>query len=199
MTIAERPEGLVIALVFVAMILVTSVVSRISRSTELRVQRVALDAAAQRLLDAAYRGPQPLRFIANRLDAGDDSEYDEKSYDVRVDNHLTDGGTRSSSRLSSPTPATSRPRSRSARPRSAGTGSSARSARRCRMSSRPSASTCATSAGFRRTCTRSGAKAPGSTPCDSSSRGGDIPTLTHEILRRAVADPNRRPVVHVGG
>ena len=31
---------------------------------------------------------EPLRFIANRLDDGDDLEYREKSYDVRLDNHL---------------------------------------------------------------------------------------------------------------
>jgi len=28
---------------------------------------------------------------------------------------------------------------------------------------------------------------------------GDIPPLTHEILRRAVPDSDERPVVHVGG
>ncbi len=46
-TILDRPEGLLIALIFIAMIVVISLVSRISRSTELRVQRVMFDQAAQ--------------------------------------------------------------------------------------------------------------------------------------------------------
>ena len=42
-TILDRPEGLVIALIFIAMIVIISLVSRISRSTELRVQKVTFD------------------------------------------------------------------------------------------------------------------------------------------------------------
>ena len=87
-TIVERPEGLLIALLFIAMILIVSVASRISRSTELRVRDVVYDEGATALLDRTSDGRNPLRFIANKLQAGDDSEYDEKSLEVRVDNHL---------------------------------------------------------------------------------------------------------------
>lgn len=87
-TIKDRPEGLWIALMFVAAILVVSISSRVSRSTELRVPRVVFDESATALLAGASHEGEPLRFIANRLDDGDDLEYREKSYDVRLDNHL---------------------------------------------------------------------------------------------------------------
>ena len=89
-TIVERPEGLVIAGVFIVMILVVSVYSRIRRSTELRVQRVVVDEGAQEVLDAAVADPRPIRFIANKLHAGDHDEYDEKMLEVMLDNHLID-------------------------------------------------------------------------------------------------------------
>jgi len=89
-TVLDRPEGLMIALVFVVMILTISLISRITRSTELRVPRVDFDDAARELVDRAARGPQPLRFIGNQLDDGDEAEYDEKEAEVRKDNHLSD-------------------------------------------------------------------------------------------------------------
>ena len=57
-TILDRPEGLVIALIFIAMIVVISLVSRISRSTELRVQKVTFD---QRRPGTARRGARQER------------------------------------------------------------------------------------------------------------------------------------------
>ena len=87
-TILDRPEGLVIAFIFIAMIVVISLVSRISRSTELRVQKVTFDDAAQELLDEVLVKNAPVRFIANKIQAGDHAEYHEKSLDVRLDNHL---------------------------------------------------------------------------------------------------------------
>ncbi len=67
LNIKERPEGIKIASVFILTIIVTSLVSRALRSTELRISGVHLDAAAQALLDECYghtirlvpRRPQP--------------------------------------------------------------------------------------------------------------------------------------------
>jgi len=87
-TILERPEGLLIALVFVALIVIISVGSRISRSTELRVQKVTFDDTAKELLEEVLVKNAPVRFLANKQQAGDDEEYHEKSLDVRLANHL---------------------------------------------------------------------------------------------------------------
>ena len=72
--IVERPEGLTIALWFIAAIMiVTSLVSRVMRSTELRASGVRYDPAAEAIVSAA--AGSPLRIIANRPDSGLPEEY----------------------------------------------------------------------------------------------------------------------------
>jgi hypothetical protein len=85
--IIERPEGIHIASFFIGAIVVTSLISRAWRSTELRTKRIEVDAVAQQFIaDAARRGE--IRFIANQLDAGDDEEYRLKEQQVREDTHI---------------------------------------------------------------------------------------------------------------
>jgi hypothetical protein len=74
--IFERPDGVKIASWFIVTIIVTSLISRVARSTELRVQSIEPDAAALRFL---REGPQgPIRIIANRPDSGLPEEYAHK-------------------------------------------------------------------------------------------------------------------------
>lgn len=61
--VIERPDGLHIASCFIATILVTSVVSRAMRATELRVKEVHFDSTALELLAEVKK---PLRLIAHR-------------------------------------------------------------------------------------------------------------------------------------
>jgi hypothetical protein len=84
---AERPEGLKIASIFIATIICTSLVSRVLRSTELRVRGVKPDEAASRFIDAAARFG-PIRVIANRPDKGDRAEYEHKLSEARDSHHL---------------------------------------------------------------------------------------------------------------
>ncbi|HYY56676.1 MAG TPA: hypothetical protein VE842_05045 [Pyrinomonadaceae bacterium] len=84
--IIEQPEGIKIALVFIAAIVVASLVSRIWRTTELRVERVELDQMAQAFIDEASRGT--IRIITNRCDRGDAGEYRMKEKEKREDNHI---------------------------------------------------------------------------------------------------------------
>ena len=51
----ERPGGLVIATCFIVAIVVVSIVSRVLRSTELRINRVAIDRTADRMIRSAIR------------------------------------------------------------------------------------------------------------------------------------------------
>jgi hypothetical protein len=85
--VIERPEGIKIASWFILGIVVTSLISRVWRSTELRIQGVAPDGAAQRLIDdVAHRGQ--IRIIANRPDTGSAKEYEHKLKEARDAHHL---------------------------------------------------------------------------------------------------------------
>ncbi|MGI8565804.1 MAG: amino acid transporter, partial [Pyrinomonadaceae bacterium] len=84
--IIRQPEGLKIALLFIGGIVVVSFVSRVWRSTELRTERVELDAAAQSFIEAASK--HEIRIVANELNSGDASEYKLKEREQREDNHM---------------------------------------------------------------------------------------------------------------
>jgi hypothetical protein len=87
-TVIEHPGGLIVAGLFILATLVISVVSRAARSTELRIGGVVFDEAATMMLGEVLVVDAPVRFIANKRQAGDDTEYVAKSLDVRMDNHL---------------------------------------------------------------------------------------------------------------
>jgi hypothetical protein len=84
--IAERPEGLKIASIFIVSIVVTSLISRVLRSTELRVLAVVPDGAAEQLIKQA--AATTVRIIANRPDSGMPEEYEGKLREARDSHHL---------------------------------------------------------------------------------------------------------------
>ena len=84
--VIERPDGVKIAAWFIATIIGTSLVSRVLRSTELRVLSVELDRTARRFIHEAAVGP--IRIIANRPDSGLPEEYESKLREARESHHL---------------------------------------------------------------------------------------------------------------
>jgi hypothetical protein len=87
--IFERPEGIKIASFFILTIVVMSLVSRVWRTTELRVEHVELDDLARDFIRDAARGT--IRIITNRRDQGDADEYRVKEREKRTDNHIPPG------------------------------------------------------------------------------------------------------------
>jgi hypothetical protein len=84
--IVEQPEGIKIASVFIAIIIIMSMVSRVLRSTELRVHGVDADDQARRFIHDAAGAP--VRIIANRPDLGNADEYAHKLREARESHHL---------------------------------------------------------------------------------------------------------------
>ncbi len=84
--VIERPEGIKIASWFIITIVVTSLISRVFRSTELRVQAVETDPAAQAFINEASRGT--VRILANRPDTGQAIEYENKLREASQAHHL---------------------------------------------------------------------------------------------------------------
>jgi hypothetical protein len=83
----ERPEGIKIASIFIVTIIATSLISRVLRSTELRVGGVQADGEAVRFIEAAAKAG-PIRIIANRPDKGVPEEYESKLREARETHYL---------------------------------------------------------------------------------------------------------------
>ncbi len=88
--IIERPEGLKIATWFIVAIVVSSLVSRVARSTEIRIRGVSYDDTALRFIREAARR-ESVRIIANRPDTGQYDEYARKLRDARLEHGLPEG------------------------------------------------------------------------------------------------------------
>ena len=88
MTIVERPEGLGIALIFIGAIVAISLVSRVWRSTELRVTRVVLDKTAERFIRETTQQAREIRIIANNPDGRSKREYLIKEREEREASHI---------------------------------------------------------------------------------------------------------------
>ena len=85
--IVERPEGIHIAAWFIGAIIASSLVSRVMRSTEIRIEGVRYDDQATRFIEE-MTGGQALRIIANRPDTGRSDEYSRKLADATISHHL---------------------------------------------------------------------------------------------------------------
>jgi hypothetical protein len=89
--IFERPEGIKIASVFILTIVLTSLVSRALRSTELRVGGIVADETASRFIADAGTSGEPVRIIANRPRTGASEEYQRKLSEASDAHHILPG------------------------------------------------------------------------------------------------------------
>jgi hypothetical protein len=84
--IIERPDGVKIAAFFIGSIVITSLISRVWRSTEIRAETIELDDNAQTLIQ--QRNGRTIRLIAHRPRLGTEQEYADKEQEMREDNHI---------------------------------------------------------------------------------------------------------------
>lgn len=87
----QRPDGIVISLVFVVGIIVVSFASRLARTTELRVTRIELDELAAEHVDRAAQAGG-VHLLAHRpRDGNDRAEYARKVREQREENRIPRG------------------------------------------------------------------------------------------------------------
>ncbi|TFC01011.1 APC family permease [Cryobacterium adonitolivorans] len=88
--IREKPDGIAISAMFILGIVVVSLISRITRTTELRADRIEFDEQARRFITDSLKHDNALNLIAHRRGIGDKAEYAEKEEEQRWINPIPD-------------------------------------------------------------------------------------------------------------
>lgn len=81
--IVEKPDGIAISALFIAGIVIVSLVSRVYRATELRVDAIEFTETARCIIGETIDESGELHIIANRREKGTDAEYREKETSQR--------------------------------------------------------------------------------------------------------------------
>ncbi len=76
--VVEKPDGITISAIFIVGVVVISLVSRVSRTTELRADAIEFDETARRFVTDSITHDGQLHLVANRRQSGAKDEYDEK-------------------------------------------------------------------------------------------------------------------------
>ncbi|HST98732.1 MAG TPA: amino acid transporter [Geodermatophilus sp.] len=76
--IIEKPDGITISAFFILGIVVISLISRVSRTTEIRADHIDFDDTARRFITDSLTHDGRLHLVANRREAGDRAEYADK-------------------------------------------------------------------------------------------------------------------------
>ncbi|MGN9774534.1 amino acid transporter [Micromonospora sp. H33] len=84
--VIEKPDGITISAMFIAGIVVVSLISRVSRTTELRAERIEFDELARRFITESIEFDGRLDLIAHRPDVISGAEYHSKERSQRLIN-----------------------------------------------------------------------------------------------------------------
>jgi amino acid transporter len=76
--VIEKPDGITISAFFILGIVIISLISRVTRTTELRADRIEFDEATRRFITESLARDGQLHLVANQRQAGDRAEYDDK-------------------------------------------------------------------------------------------------------------------------
>ncbi|MEV4414921.1 amino acid transporter [Catellatospora sp. NPDC049609] len=89
--IHAKPDGIAISALFILGIVAISLISRITRTTELRVEHIEFDTRARQFVTESLVHDGQLNLIANRRQAGDPAEYAGKEAEQRGMNPVPGG------------------------------------------------------------------------------------------------------------